>query len=90
MFAISDFMTECMKPSSKRPYEFSWEQKALWAFLFGVMLIVAIVGNCIVIWIVLGKHKQLVSEDCMILIAHKFCIVNLDLIINKKCDLVVF
>lgn len=57
-YAFSDFMTECMKPSPKRPYEFSWEQKALWAFLFGVMLMVAIVGNCIVIWIVLGKCKS--------------------------------
>ena len=53
-------MSECLTPSvsTKRPYEISWEQKTLWAFLFGIMLIVAIVGNCIVIWIVLGKPSK--------------------------------
>lgn len=50
-------MNECLKiaPITKRPYETSWEQKALWGFLFGTMLLIAIIGNCIVIWIVVGK-----------------------------------
>lgn len=43
-----------LKSVPKRPYELSWEQKTLWAILFSIMLAVAIVGNCIVIWIVLG------------------------------------
>lgn len=51
-----DFITDCFKPSPvRRPYEIPWEQKAMWAFLFGSMLLIAIIGNCIVIWIVLGK-----------------------------------
>ncbi|XP_055306619.1 tachykinin-like peptides receptor 86C, partial [Sitodiplosis mosellana] len=48
-----DFITDCFKPSPRRPYEIPWEQKAMWAFLFGSMLLIAIIGNCIVIWIVL-------------------------------------
>ncbi|KAJ6640304.1 Tachykinin-like peptides receptor 86C [Pseudolycoriella hygida] len=62
-----DFMSECMKPSHKRPYEFSWEQKALWACLFGVMLMVAIVGNCIVIWIVLAHREMRTTTNYLLL-----------------------
>lgn len=55
-FIFRDFITECFKPSPRRPYEIPWEQKALWALLFGFMLLIGIIGNCIVIWIVLGRH----------------------------------
>lgn len=51
-----DLLADCLvKPQPKRPFEIPWEQKTLWVVLFGAMLIIAIVGNCIVIWIVLGK-----------------------------------
>lgn len=56
-FICRDFITECFKPSPRRPYEIPWEQKAMWAMLFGVMLLIAIIGNCIVIWIVLGNLR---------------------------------
>lgn len=52
-------MTDCFKPSPRRPYEIPWEQKAIWAFFFGSMLLIAIIGNCIVIWIVLGNLQKM-------------------------------
>lgn len=55
-----DFIADCTRASPQRPYDLSWELKALWAVLFACMLLVAIVGNCIVIWIVLGKDVLLV------------------------------
>lgn len=55
VFVCRDFINECLKSPPVRPYEISVEQKALWTFLFGTMLFIAIVGNSIVLWIVLGK-----------------------------------
>lgn len=51
-------MTDCAKPTRERPYEMSWEQTVFWVVMFAPMLLVAIVGNCIVIWIVLGKLSR--------------------------------
>ncbi|XP_017462280.1 PREDICTED: tachykinin-like peptides receptor 86C [Rhagoletis zephyria] len=53
-----DFLTECLFPSPTRPYELPWEQKTIWAIIFGVMLFVAIAGNCIVLWIVAGHRSM--------------------------------
>lgn len=50
-----DFLTECLFPSPTRPYELPWEQKTIWAIVFGLMMFVAIAGNGIVLWIVTGK-----------------------------------
>lgn len=60
-----DFITDCFKPSPRRPYEIPWEQKTLWAFLFGGMLLIAIIGNCIVIWIVLGMQYSYILYEQM-------------------------
>lgn len=49
-------MAECLFPVVNRPYELPWDQKSAWSFIFGVMLLVAITGNCIVMWIVLGNY----------------------------------
>lgn len=55
-------LAECLtKPPPKRPFEIPWEQKVAWVILFGAMLIIAIVGNSIVIWIILGKRLTLFS-----------------------------
>lgn len=56
-FAARNWIRECLKSPPVRPYEISVEQKVLWTFLFGTMLFIAIVGNSIVIWIVLGKFS---------------------------------
>lgn len=56
-FAARNWIRECLRSPPVRPYEISVEQKVLWTFLFGTMLFIAIVGNSIVIWIVLGKFS---------------------------------
>ncbi|XP_055387751.1 tachykinin-like peptides receptor 86C [Condylostylus longicornis] len=56
--AARDFLTECIFPSPTRPYELPWEQKTVWGAIFGLMLFVAIAGNCIVLWIVLGHRSM--------------------------------
>ncbi|XP_030374278.1 tachykinin-like peptides receptor 86C [Scaptodrosophila lebanonensis] len=53
-----DFLTECLFPSPTRPYELPWEQKTIWAIVFGLMLFVAIAGNGIVLWIVTGHRSM--------------------------------
>ena len=57
-YSCRDFLTECLFPSPTRPYELPWEQKTIWAIIFGVMLFVAIAGNAIVLWIVTGKYEK--------------------------------
>lgn len=66
-------MTDCFKPSPRRPYEIPWEQKAVWAFFFGSMLLIAIIGNCIVIWIVLGELDLKKKEENMDTSDMNFC-----------------
>lgn len=46
---------ECLYPSPTIRYQLPWEQKTAWGVLFGAMLLIAILGNCIVLWIVLGE-----------------------------------
>ncbi|EDW42708.1 GM26156 [Drosophila sechellia] len=53
-----DFLTECLFPSPTRPYELPWEQKTIWAIIFGLMMFVAIAGNGIVLWIVTGHRSM--------------------------------
>ncbi|TDG38539.1 hypothetical protein AWZ03_015039, partial [Drosophila navojoa] len=53
-----DFLTECLFPSPTRPYELPWEQKTIWAIVFGLMMFVAIAGNGIVLWIVTGHRSM--------------------------------
>ncbi len=48
-------MYECLFPSPNRRYELPWTQKAAYCVFFGAMLVVAITGNSIVLWIVLGN-----------------------------------
>lgn len=59
LFHSRDFLTECLFPSPTRPYELPWEQKTIWAIVFGLMMFVAIAGNGIVLWIVTGKLTPL-------------------------------
>uniref|UniRef100_A0A182T7W8 Uncharacterized protein n=1 Tax=Anopheles maculatus TaxID=74869 RepID=A0A182T7W8_9DIPT len=54
-FVRREFITECLFPTTKSPYELPWQLKTAWGVVFGAMLLVAITGNCIVLWIVLGK-----------------------------------
>ncbi|GAB0086194.1 tachykinin-like peptides receptor 99D [Sergentomyia squamirostris] len=56
--SIRQFMTECLIPSSTLAYELPWEQKTIWGVIFGAMLLIAITGNCIVLWIVLAHRRM--------------------------------
>ncbi|EDS29450.1 conserved hypothetical protein [Culex quinquefasciatus] len=67
---LREFITECLFPTTKSPYELPWQQKMAWGVVFGAMLLVAITGNCIVLWIVLGnsppdahRHELLPAES---------------------------
>ncbi|XP_073831176.1 tachykinin-like receptor at 86C [Musca autumnalis] len=62
-----DFLTECLFPSPTRPYELPWEQKTVWAIIFGFMLFVAIAGNCIVLWIVTGHRSMRTATNYFLL-----------------------
>ncbi|KAI8129157.1 Tachykinin-like peptides receptor 86C [Lucilia cuprina] len=62
-----DFLTECLFPSPTRPYELPWEQKTIWAIIFGVMLFVAIAGNSIVLWIVTGHRSMRTATNYFLL-----------------------
>ncbi|KAL5273785.1 hypothetical protein ACFFRR_000501 [Megaselia abdita] len=62
-----EFLTECLFPSPTRPYELPWEQKTIWGFIFGLMLIVAILGNAIVIWIIIGHRVMRTSTNYFLL-----------------------
>lgn len=65
-----EFLADCLFSSQNRkPYELPWEQKTIWSLVFGAMLLVAISGNVIVLWIVLGKFRlQFKRRDY-----HKLC-----------------
>ncbi|GFQ92475.1 tachykinin-like peptides receptor 86C [Trichonephila clavata] len=41
-----------------QPYLLPWYQQLLWTLLFAVMILVAIVGNLIVIWIILAHRRM--------------------------------
>ena len=41
------------------PYYMPWLQQVAWITIFGLMLFVAIVGNALVAWIVLGRSLHI-------------------------------
>jgi hypothetical protein len=53
--ALRLFLTECLFPTQSRPHVLPWWQKLVWAMVFAAMLAVAVGGNAIVMWIVLGQ-----------------------------------
>ncbi|XP_055584700.1 tachykinin-like peptides receptor 86C [Uranotaenia lowii] len=55
---LREFITDCLFPTAKSPYELPWQQKMAWGVVFGAMLLVAITGNSIVLWIVLAHRRM--------------------------------
>jgi len=53
--ALRTFLSECLFPAQPRPFALPWWQKTVWSVVFGAMLLVAVGGNAIVMWIVLGE-----------------------------------
>ena len=47
-------------PSSyiSRPYLLPWEQQLIWILLFSAMIVLAVVGNGMVIWIILAHRRM--------------------------------
>uniref|UniRef100_A0A182XW37 G-protein coupled receptors family 1 profile domain-containing protein n=1 Tax=Anopheles stephensi TaxID=30069 RepID=A0A182XW37_ANOST len=58
LLTLREFITECLFPTTKSPYELPWQLKTAWGVVFGAMLLVAITGNCIVLWIVLAHRRM--------------------------------
>jgi hypothetical protein len=54
--ALRQFLSLCLYPDQPRPFALPWWQKTVWSVVFGAMLLVAVGGNAIVMWIVLGEN----------------------------------
>lgn len=56
---VSDILTHCLSVTSilttPRPYLLVWWQQFLWTLVFGVMMAMAVGGNTLVMWIILGE-----------------------------------
>lgn len=48
-------LQQCLFPDQEPHYQLAVWHKVLWVSLFAAMLFVAVTGNAIVIWIVLGE-----------------------------------
>jgi hypothetical protein len=54
---LREFLSDCLFPLKPRPFALHWGQKLAWTSLFAAMLLVAVGGNTIVMWVVLGEYK---------------------------------
>ncbi|MPC26146.1 Tachykinin-like peptides receptor 86C [Portunus trituberculatus] len=51
-------LEQCLAPPpADRPYLLPWWQQLTWTLAFGAMLLVAVGGNAIVMWIVIGRKS---------------------------------
>lgn len=55
---LRDRITDCVFANQERPFDLPWWQKLFWSLIYAVIVLVAIGGNSIVMWIVLGKKKD--------------------------------
>ncbi|XP_024939280.1 tachykinin-like peptides receptor 86C isoform X2 [Cephus cinctus] len=55
---FQDILSDCLLPRQRRPFDLPWWQKLSWASIFASMLLVAIGGNAIVMWIVLAHRRM--------------------------------
>lgn len=52
-------LEQCLEsPPTDRPYLLPWWQQLTWTLAFGAMLLVAVGGNAIVMWIVIGEGSK--------------------------------
>lgn len=56
---VNNILTHCLSVTSilttPRPYLLVWWQQFLWTLVFGVMMAMAVGGNTLVMWIILGE-----------------------------------
>ncbi|XP_046605787.1 tachykinin-like peptides receptor 86C isoform X1 [Neodiprion virginianus] len=55
---LRDKLSVCLFPGQPKPYDLPWWEKLSWALVFTAMLLVAIGGNAIVMWIVLAHRRM--------------------------------
>ncbi|XP_050726319.1 tachykinin-like peptides receptor 86C isoform X2 [Eriocheir sinensis] len=54
-----DRLAQCLEPPpADRPYLLPWWQQLTWTLAFGAMLLVAVGGNAIVMWIVIAHRRM--------------------------------
>lgn len=59
-----DRLEQCLEPPpADRPYLLPWWQQLTWTLAFGAMLLVAVGGNAIVMWIVIGEQRRCCLAD---------------------------
>lgn len=59
-----DRLAQCLEPPpADRPYLLPWWQQLTWTLAFGAMLLVAVGGNAIVMWIVIGEQRGCCLPD---------------------------
>ncbi|XP_071446338.1 tachykinin-like peptides receptor 86C [Hetaerina americana] len=63
---LKEAISECLFPSSRRPFSLPYWQKTVWVVIFSAMLMVAAPGNAIVIWIVLGHRRMRTATNCFL------------------------
>ncbi|XP_048512367.1 tachykinin-like peptides receptor 86C isoform X2 [Athalia rosae] len=55
---LRDQLSVCLFPGQQKPFDLQWWEKLSWALIFAAMLLVAIGGNTIVMWIVLAHRRM--------------------------------
>lgn len=60
---LTNFLDKCLNKSLldeivTQPYILPWYQQLAWTLIFAVMILVAIVGNLVVIWIIVAHRRM--------------------------------
>ncbi|XP_014480178.1 PREDICTED: tachykinin-like peptides receptor 86C, partial [Dinoponera quadriceps] len=55
---LRDRITDCVFANQERPFDLPWWQKLFWSLIYAVIVLVAIGGNGIVMWIVLAHRRM--------------------------------
>ncbi|EFN88479.1 Tachykinin-like peptides receptor 86C [Harpegnathos saltator] len=58
---LRDRIVDCVFANQERPFNLPWWQKLLWSLIYTIIVLVAIGGNSIVMWIVLDAFRK--AED---------------------------
>ncbi|XP_011153764.1 tachykinin-like peptides receptor 86C isoform X2 [Harpegnathos saltator] len=55
---LRDRIVDCVFANQERPFNLPWWQKLLWSLIYTIIVLVAIGGNSIVMWIVLAHRRM--------------------------------
>ncbi|XP_022241644.1 tachykinin-like peptides receptor 86C [Limulus polyphemus] len=67
-----ELLSLCLEKSSSsepttRPFVLFWWQQMLWGILFGLMIVIALIGNAIAVWVVLAHRGMRTVTNYFIL-----------------------